>query len=347
MATSSFPFDNQDTTEAQYSQLFRELQTSGVADTYGGTGLRVDATGGMGLSVQPGFAIVRGHGFQSTGTEVVTLPAATTSTVIHLVVLRLDPAANTISIQRLSGVGNGGAPALTQTDTGIYEIPLMQIEVGPSAANIDPTKMTDKRAFLGAAPTGWSTASRPTSPRYATLGYNATTGQWEFYNGVEWKWVVDPSLGDRVAALETEPYIRRSNAISMLNGTSTIQNQETTELDWTVSQGGSGMTYDPFTGRFTSSKPGTFAYDITIHFNDSGGAGIGRRHLSLLRGTTLIDTDIRGPVDSSYTSLRLSGEVTLAAGQYLVTNCYIYAGGFLALVSSPGYQKLSIRRVGP
>ena len=48
MALSSYPFDDQDTTETQYSLLFRELQDTGVVDSFGGTSFHATSTCRMG-----------------------------------------------------------------------------------------------------------------------------------------------------------------------------------------------------------------------------------------------------------------------------------------------------------
>src|SRR4051812_2043477 len=95
MALTSYPFDGQDTTETEFSLLFRELQDTGVADSFGGPGLQVSANGsGMTLTVAPGFAILRGYAVSSTDVESVTLPAAGSTARQDRIVLRLDPAAN-------------------------------------------------------------------------------------------------------------------------------------------------------------------------------------------------------------------------------------------------------------
>ncbi|WP_405057043.1 hypothetical protein OG474_30445 [Kribbella sp. NBC_01505] len=346
MATSSFPFDNQDSTEDQYSKLFRELQTSGVADTKGGAALRVEPTGGMGLAVQAGFAIVRGHGFQSTATEALTLPAATSSTVTHLVILRLDPTANSITLVLVSGAANGGAPALTQTDFGIYEIALAAIEVGPNAVNIDPAKITDLRPFLGHQVTAWTADTRPAAPRMARLGFNTTTGAWEYYTGAAWKYLIEPDIYNRLTALETQPFMNRQDAQILGAASYNVQDRTSTGLNWVTAETSSGITYSPSTGRFVVSKPGLYKYAIRNTFTASA-ADAGRRHLNLLKNGDGADFDTRPAVKDSFTTLRLSGEIRLTPSDYLSTEVWHNAGGLLAMISTDGYQHFSLRRVGP
>lgn len=187
MAISAFPFESQDTTETQFSQLFRELQDSGVADSFGGTGFAVSANAsGMQVFVQPGFAIVRGHAVASTAVEVVPVSAAEASVRLDRVVLRLDPSANTIVPFVIEGTAGAGLPALTQTPTGIYDEPIGIVTVSPGVASISSDKAADDRRFGGLRTGIWTTATRPDTPRRSRLGLNVTTGKWEFWSGSAW-----------------------------------------------------------------------------------------------------------------------------------------------------------------
>lgn len=152
MAQTSWPFENIDTSETQYSQLFRNLGEGPVE----GHGFELepyaDSTG-MNVKVKSGQALVRGHYYDSTGTETITIPAAdSTNPRIDRIVLRLDPTANTILLHRLAGTPNASpaAPALTQTDGAIYDLPLAQVYVAANATNIAPGDVTDERTIFSA-----------------------------------------------------------------------------------------------------------------------------------------------------------------------------------------------------
>jgi hypothetical protein len=152
MAQTSWPFENIDTSETQYSQLFRNLGQGPVE----GKGFELepyaDSTG-MNVKVKSGQALVRGHYYDSTGTETITIPAAdATNPRIDRIVLRLDPTANTILLHRLAGTPNASpsAPALTQTDGAIYDLPLAQVYVAANATNIAPGDVTDERTIFSA-----------------------------------------------------------------------------------------------------------------------------------------------------------------------------------------------------
>ncbi|WJN63278.1 minor tail protein [Streptomyces phage phiScoe54] len=187
MAQTSYPFDAQTVSESQYSQYFRELQDSGVVGSAGDTTLKVTSAGtNMTLSVSIGQAIVRGHFYNNDAVASVTIAAADSSARTDRVVLRLDPAANSIVLAVVKGTAGGSVPALTQTDTGIYEMVLANVTVGASVTSISAASVTDQRRFVGNRLGAWSTALRPTSPRVGKLGFNTDTLVWEFWNGTAW-----------------------------------------------------------------------------------------------------------------------------------------------------------------
>lgn len=187
MAITSYPFDGQAVSEGQFSYLFRELQSTGVADSINGTGFAVFGdSSGMQVKANAGFAIVRGHAVQSTATTIVTIAAASTSARTDRVVLRLDPATNSITLAVVQGTPGGGIPALTQTDTGIYDFPLARVAVAAGAATITAVVVTDERQFTGNTVGGWTTATRPASPRIGRLGLNTSTNTWEYWTGSAW-----------------------------------------------------------------------------------------------------------------------------------------------------------------
>ncbi|MGW0861305.1 tail fiber domain-containing protein [Streptomyces sp. NPDC002611] len=188
MAITSYPFDSQSVTETDYSRLFREFQSTGVADSLGSNSFYAYADGtGMNVKVAGGFAIVRGHAIYSTATETLTIAAANTSARVDRVVLRLDPAANSIALAVKTGTaGSSSPPALTQTDTGVYEFALARVTVGASVTSISAASVQGERKFLGNTVGAWTTDTRPDSPRTGRLGFNQTTSTWEFWNGTAW-----------------------------------------------------------------------------------------------------------------------------------------------------------------
>jgi hypothetical protein len=189
MAELSWPFENQDTTETQYSELFKRLQNDGVAGDPATNLLRVtgDSTG-MNVKLAEGFAIVRGHIYQNTAQITLSITAASAQPRIDLVVLELDPTSNAILAKVIDGTPatSPTAPTLTQTNDAIYQLAIASVLVGSNVTTISAGNVTDARPFIGAQWGVWTTATRPTSTRVGLAGYNTTTGQPEFWSGTAW-----------------------------------------------------------------------------------------------------------------------------------------------------------------
>jgi hypothetical protein len=189
MAELSWPFENQDTTETQYSELFKRLQNDGVAGDPTTTLLR--ATGdssGMNVKVAAGFAIVRGHIYQNTAQLTLTITPASAQPRIDLVILELDPTNNAILAKVLDGTPSTTPtpPTLTQTNDAIYQLAIASVAVGANVTTISAANVTDTRPFTGAQWGVWTSSTRPTATRVGLAGYNTTTGQPEFWNGTAW-----------------------------------------------------------------------------------------------------------------------------------------------------------------
>lgn len=151
MAQTSWPFENIDTSEAQFSAWARNIG-EGIRADFGGE-LAVSADGAdMTVDVLSGQALVRGHYYDSSSTEVITIPAAdATNPRIDTLVLKLDPTANTISLVVVEGTpgASPSAPELTQTESLNYEFPLADIAVAANAVAISSGNVTDRRVFIG------------------------------------------------------------------------------------------------------------------------------------------------------------------------------------------------------
>lgn len=182
MTQTSFPFEGIDTTETQFSKWARHFN-SGVNDVPTGTALSVAAGTGLAVDVEAGEAMVRGHYYISDATESLALATAdATNDRLDLVVLKLDPVANSITLAVKTGTPAGSpvAPSVVQTDAGIFEQPLAEVLV-PATSGV-PTTITDKREFMGTRLGSWSTDGRPTPAGRVLFGFNTTLGLVEFYN---------------------------------------------------------------------------------------------------------------------------------------------------------------------
>lgn len=198
MTQTAWPFAGVKATETQYSQQFRRLQNSGVWGDPGDETLKVVANVGLGLYVKSGYAFVRGHlYYNDSDTQAVTIGTASANPRQDLVVLRLDPAANTILPVVVAGTpaaSNPVVPTPVQTDAANYDIPLASVFVAAGQVTIANSDITDRRLFMGHIYGSWTTTTRPgtagsgsPAPRKGQPGFNSTTGLPEYWDGSTWK----------------------------------------------------------------------------------------------------------------------------------------------------------------
>jgi len=197
MAEQSFPFENIDTTESQFSEWATNFQETGVQGSPTGTELGITVTGSdLNLTIAAGQAFIRGHYYINTDDLVLAVTSAGVNTRIDIVVVELDPEANTIVTKIVSGEAVSAdpvAPTLTQSATGIYQLPIATLTIPTSTVVITSGMLTDTRTFMGNRIGIWTTATRPANPTaYQTLGYNTTIGSHESWNGTDWVGFFDP-----------------------------------------------------------------------------------------------------------------------------------------------------------
>jgi|TARA_R110000782_G_C14717852_1_gene403858 hypothetical protein len=153
MAQTSYPFENVDTTETQFSKWARHI---GEGVNGGPDNNKLKPSGddsGMQLRIASGECMVRGHYYISTAQETLSIDSAGTESRVDAVTLELDPAANQIILKIVQGLAvasNPQPPTLTQTDTGIYQVLLGLVTVAPDATSILAADVTDRRTFLSA-----------------------------------------------------------------------------------------------------------------------------------------------------------------------------------------------------
>lgn len=193
MAETSYPFEGANTTEAQYSQLFRRLNFTGVAGAVGDTTVKVTGdSSGMNVKVAAGYAMVRGHFYKNDATATLTITAANGSNPRKdLIVLKLDPtSANSIVLAVKTGTAGASPsdPSLTQTDEGVWEFPIARVNVPAGASTISAGNVEDIRQFMGKPFGTWaSNTLRPSvTASDVVIGFNAGTGIVEWWNGTAW-----------------------------------------------------------------------------------------------------------------------------------------------------------------
>lgn len=191
MAQTSFPFENIDVSETQFSQWARNFQDTGVKGVPGDSSLKVFADdSGLQVRVTAGQAFVRGHYYINSAQETLPIATAGADTRIDAVVLELDVTINSVSLKVVQGVAvpvSPVPPTLIQTDAGIYQLLLAYVTVVNGVTSIVAGDVADKRTFMGQRIGIWTTDTRPTQPiPNLTMGYNATIGYHEVWNGTLW-----------------------------------------------------------------------------------------------------------------------------------------------------------------
>lgn len=192
MAFTAWPFENADTTETQASILLRELGNGVIGGPgYGEMAVSADSTG-MTVKVNGGRCLGRGMAGENTATATLTIPTASAATRYDRVVARFDPSTNGGSLAVVPGTSGSTTPgALTQTDTGIFELSLGTVRVVGGTVTIAASDVTDTREWIGSKVRQWTTATRPAVVTAGTLGRNATLARWEWWDGDSWEPLVD------------------------------------------------------------------------------------------------------------------------------------------------------------
>ena len=197
MAEASYPFENVDVTESQFSFWARNFQETGIQGAPTGTELEVSAEGStLSINVAVGQAFIRGHYYTNSTIKNIAVPTAGINTRIDLVVLELDPTLNKIEAKLILGEAVSSspvAPELVQTNTGIYQLHLATLTIPNSTLAITNGMLEDWRTFMSHRIGVWTTDTRPASPvANQTFGFNFTFMAHEFWNGTEWLGLANP-----------------------------------------------------------------------------------------------------------------------------------------------------------
>jgi hypothetical protein len=322
MALTAWPFADVDTTEAQYGTLFRQFQDDGLVGVPGDIGGSVTPVTGFTVRAAAFvLAYLGGVAVSSTSTVDVTLDAASASTRIDRVVVRID-AGDNVSIAVLKGTSGVSSPAgLTQVPGGIYEIPLARITVAPGTSTVLAADIVDERSWASTRNGKWTTATRPgtVGQRPAVrgdLGFNFTTLTWEGWNGTAW---------GPLASFSTPADVISTTAFSPAAGWAVIAQRfikvgRVVSLDLQVSRSGADLS--PADG--AGAVPGTPiigtinnpAFLPANHFTNAGSGtpGGGFRGLS-----------IDAPISSIKLTYSQPGEVVVTGELVAGTFTYITA----------------------
>jgi hypothetical protein len=141
-----FPFDNQQSSEAQWRDMMETMRTTGIIvqgsimDSTAGD-CAVSPGTGLQIKIATGKAWIKGHMFKHSS-DYHYMPIASNnsgSSRTDLVVLRLDTVNNTISYQILQGTTT---PVQNSTT---WDLPLAEVTVANGASSISSSDIKDRR----------------------------------------------------------------------------------------------------------------------------------------------------------------------------------------------------------
>lgn len=130
---------------ADFAEYFSRFISDGVFSEGGSLGLKVTTSGGLGVSVSPGYAFIKGYMYHNDSALSLTLDNAdATLDRIDRIVLRFDEVNRTINLAVKKGAlaSTPTAPSLTNT-TALKELSLAQIRVRKGSSSIG--SITDER----------------------------------------------------------------------------------------------------------------------------------------------------------------------------------------------------------
>jgi hypothetical protein len=275
MAEWSGPFDSTtDLTEARWRKLMRYPSGDGVLASYGGTALAVTASGdGLSVNVAAGDARIQSGLYESTATVNKTNSSnGGGSGRPDRVVLRYDPTANSIALVVREGtVGGTTPPALVQSDSGQWDVPLAR---WIRAAGGGIGSVIDERTYLdrtGAVTVGDAAIASPVgiggifpNPWYGMRCFALPSGQEYRYIGF-WERIDPAPL--LYTTNNTSGTTASTSFTSTLTGSSDLAGSFVAPASGSV-RVTAGARITPGT---TSSNVGSKDGSVTIHISGPGG----------------------------------------------------------------------------
>lgn len=194
MAEFSAPFTGSPiATQLQWSRMVRRAILDGVhADDSANTALKVTASGTTTVTVAPGRATVNGFYYDLDANKNLTVPANTGGAArIDYAILRADQSTKKVTAEYKTG--GTTAPALTQDEDGVWEIPLAQCTVAAGSSVVTAANVTDKR-YLASRPAIPSIpgAHRPSIKN----GLLVEDGKLYYGDGAQWRWMATAGVDD-------------------------------------------------------------------------------------------------------------------------------------------------------
>ena len=269
MAQSSWPFENIDTSETQFSQWARNIGEGVKTGSLNELEVFADSTG-MQVKVKSGQAMIRGHYYQNTAEVTLTVTAADLSNPrIDTVLIELDPSANTVVLRVVAGTpaASPTPTALVQTDSGVYQFKLAEVLVATGAITIIAGAVTDGRTYLGAftgtvpgsAITGEITVATMDGDRLLNNIDTATIGQANVTGLVTDLSTITADIATNTADIATNTADIATNTASISNPLADFVTDATTARTLTSTDMGKTI-------RFTSASATVVTVDASTDF---------------------------------------------------------------------------------
>lgn len=142
------PFDGQSITEAEWRTMARLWTPNGVDMTYN-NGLQVygDSSGRQ-VKVKTGRVWVDGFFGENTSEKTISLATNSSGNPrIDLIVAQVDPSTNKITIEVVQGTpaASPAIPSMTQSATGIYQVPLGYATLASGYSTVAAGDVTEYR----------------------------------------------------------------------------------------------------------------------------------------------------------------------------------------------------------
>lgn len=142
-------------------------------------------------------AVVQGYGWENDAAEIVkTLTANSSgSTRTDLVVLRLDRATWTVTVQVLQGTPGAGAPTPSYDGdlTGPWELPLAEVTVASGATALASSTVKNRAWYVGSNGQIRCTSTTRPPGEAGRVAFETDTGRYIVSDGTNWTAITDDS----------------------------------------------------------------------------------------------------------------------------------------------------------
>lgn len=132
---------------SEFAEYFGRFLSNGLYTEGGNAGMKVSPGVGLGVSVQSGYAFIRGYMYHNDANMSLTLDTADSNfDRIDRIVIRFDEVAREIRVQIKKGTpaSSPTVPVLTDS-TYVKELGLAQVRVRRAAASVVLSDITDER----------------------------------------------------------------------------------------------------------------------------------------------------------------------------------------------------------